>query len=233
MKKIALWVMVAVCVVMGVEPIFAAYSNYSENKAEMAKIESFNKKMEALVEEVEGLASKIAAYNKPVFEVKLAKKERQHYDEGDDVPSLSPVQWNRVWAKGKTIVLGAAKKDKKFWAHFFKTSDPGIVFSNGIRVGASVNVLERYFRDTMKNIGYVKGKNIIICGPYYGESDVMAPTVSIVCQNGIITEIHYDIAAGYGGDGGAWSNKALDFANKQARQMGFSGIRSGLKFAVE
>ncbi|MBR0074358.1 MAG: hypothetical protein IJP96_01210, partial [Synergistaceae bacterium] len=65
------------------------------------------------------LGNNILAYNKPALDIKLTKKERSvPEDEYDDSPNpkmtLSDVMYNRVCVKGKTIVIGSAKKDKKF-----------------------------------------------------------------------------------------------------------------------
>lgn len=230
MKKFMLWVMVAVCVMMSVEPVSAAYTserlsritNRKEAKTYENKWMKFEDKISSLAKDVGKLADKIAMYNKHVFETKLTKKERQYYEWDNTKPSLSGTIWNRVWKKGNTIVFGGAGKDKKFTAYFFKTSDPELIFAGGIRVGASVKVLENYFGDTLTNIGTVKGNITTISGPMQ-ESEFWEPAISIKCINGVVTEIFYD---GVGNDdNGCLSKQAVDFANKQARQMGFSGIR--------
>lgn len=161
--------------------------------------------------------------NKPAFEAKLTKQE------GDAYPGMIPIVWNRVWAKDKTLVFGFAAKNKIFDAIYLATSDPNFVFSGGIRVGASTKVLENFFSDTIHNIGTVKGNTIIVNGPHWEGPDDNS-IVQITCKNGVITEIVFNwsystnFVAG-SADGFIFSQKALDFANKQAQQMGLSGLR--------
>ena len=86
MKK---FVFALLCVCLCVQPCFAFYDMNSDNKKVPAKIESFNKKMELLVKDTSELADKIAAFNKPVFEAKLTRKEREYYaDIGDSEISM-------------------------------------------------------------------------------------------------------------------------------------------------
>lgn len=230
MKKFILWVMVAVCVVVSVKPVVAAYTSEGlsrikdrkEAKVYENKWQKFEDKISSLAKDVGKLANNIAMYNKHVFETKLTKKEQQYYELDNTKPSLSGIMWNRVWKKEETIVLGGADKNKKFMAYFLKTSNPELIFSGSIRVGASVKVLESYFGDTLANVGTVKGNIITISGPMQ-ESEFWESTVSIKCINGVITEIFYDAVGNY--DEGCLSKQTVDFANTQARQMGFSGIR--------
>ena len=232
MKKPVLWITAAMFLIMSVEPVLAVYTvkrlsqikDPKEAKAYTARMKRFDRKITALLKNVSQLADKIAAYNQPVFEARLTKKEREFYEMGDETPSTSPIMWNRVWAKDKTITLGAALKDKKFWAEFFKTSDPELVFVGDIRVGASAKIVESYFGESLANIGTAKGNTITITGPLSEETDFFEPTVSITCVNGVVTEIFYDITAG-GLEQACLSESAVKFANTRAKEMGFSGIR--------
>lgn len=223
MKKAILLVMVAVYVMVSVEPVFAAYTNgagYGEDysaysKAKRAKADAFFKKVEILRDDVAILAEKIAKYNKPVFEVALTKQEREL---GGDFQ----IFWNRVWVKDKTICIGVAGRDKKFFADYLITSDPNLLFAGGIRVGASTKVVERIFADTMSNMGVVKGNTITVSGPPQEGPDGLEPIVRLTCVNGIITEITYGCI--YGEITGNISKKTVEFANKHARQMGLADI---------
>lgn len=136
MKKVTLWVLVALCLIMSAESVFAAYNAYSENKAIQADAEAFFRKADVLMKDVRRLANKIAKNNKPAFEAKLTKREI-----GSDI------LWNRVYAKDKTLVFAFAGKNKAFEGVYLVTSDPNFVFSGGIRVGASTKVLERFFSE--------------------------------------------------------------------------------------
>ncbi len=125
-------------------------------------------------------------------------------------------------------MFGSAGKDKKFKVIRLITANPDFIFSGGIRVGASTEVLERFFADTMNNMGIIKGKTVIVNGPHWETTDFNS-VIQVSCVNGIITEImfnrdygfslvensiYYDISKG-----------ALDFANKQARQLGLSELK--------
>ena len=220
MKKAVLLVMIAVCMMVSVEPVFAAYTDgagYGEDysaysKAKRAKADAFFKKIGVLRDDVEKLADKIVKYNKPAFEGELPKSERAI---GNDF-----ILWNRVWVKDNTIVIGCAGRDKKFYAFYLITSDPNFTFSGGIRVGASTKVVERFFADTMNNMGVVKGKTVVVSGPPQEGPDAY-PIVQFTCVNGIITEITY----GFFNLTYAVSKKALNFANNHARQMGLSTLK--------
>ena len=233
MKKFMLWIMVAVCVMVSVEPVFAVYTierltkikNRKEAKIYEEKMWKFEEKMSSIAEDVGKLANKIAEYNKPIFEAKLTKKERRIENEMHG-SGTSPIVWNKVCAKNKTVMLGLSRQDKKFWAFYFKTADPALIFSGGIRVGADIKTLERFFGDSITNIGYVNGNVITLRGPANQGTDVPNPTVTIKCIGGKVAEIFFDASAGGGFKGmGCISLKALDFANKQAKQMGLSSLK--------
>lgn len=219
MIMIVLFVVVCFGVAFGA---YNPYDAYSDNKALSQKIQSLQNKLKKLCDEFQEFANKIATYNKPVFEVQLTKKEREMFYE-ENAGEYSPTIWNSVWAKDKTIVLGCAPKNKKFVALFFKTSDPDLSFSNGIRVGASSEVLERYLGDTLINIGYVKGNKITLTGPVDIEGGYIGSFVTITCVDGVITEISLNGGGGASIEGDI-SKKALDFANKKAKEMNISSI---------
>ena len=223
MKKLSLAIL---CMFLFVQPVFAIYNVFSENKIEKTKVEAFNKKMEALTEDIGALAHKIAAFNKPIFEAQLTRKEREYQEWGEDTVSISKVVWNRVYAKDKTLVLAYGDKKKKFEAIILKTNDPSFSFS-GLRVGASIKDLEHFFGDKISNIGHIKGNTTIVYGPYYGPSGELPSTISIICANGIVSELIYDIGFEIGRDG-MLSEKAVNFAEKQTRKMKLSSINRAL-----
>lgn len=205
-----------ICLLLSVENCFAFYEAGSE------KIDVFNDKINILVKEIDIFADNIAIHNKPIFESRLTRKEREYIDE--DNIEISNVIWNRVYAKDFTLVFAAALRDKKFRAFFMKTTDPKFVF-HGIHVGASVRVLENFFGDSINNIGHKIGDTIIIFGPYYGGSSWLDPTINIRCKNGAITEINYDAGGEFDDSrGGCLSMKAVNFAESQARKMGMSSL---------
>ena len=219
MKKIMLWVMVAVCVVVSVEPVFAVYNAFSP------QAQAYNKKMEVILKEIQAFAEKIVAYNKPAFEVQLTKKEREYYpmgfgDDGETQPPLSSIMWNRVYVKDKTLVFAAAEKNKKFTVFSFITTDPAYVFNRNIRVGASAKVLERYFGDTLKNMGDSKGKKTTLYGPLIDGVDGSYPFVLITCEKGIITQIEADFRLGEG-DVEVISKKAEKFVERKKKELSF------------
>ncbi|MBR2208518.1 MAG: hypothetical protein IJ859_06880 [Synergistaceae bacterium] len=222
MKKMLVLVLVAFYSAIYLSPCFAFYENFNSQKAER-----FNKKMEALTKNFSEFASKIVNFNKPIFEVRLTRKEREYTEWGeDDKPLLSKVEWNRVYAKDKTLVLAYSWREKKFGTLIFKTNDPNFDF-RGLRVGADVKVLEKFFGDSIRNIGHVKGNSVTIYGPYYGPSGELPETLSIICVDGIITEFIYDLGFGITRDG-LISKKAVNFAEKTAKEMGLSSLNGGL-----
>lgn len=94
------------------------------------------------------LGRSIIAYNKPTAEEKLTKADRDH--EGE----ISPILYSRVYAKGNTIVLGNAGKNKKFYPVWVITGEEGFPaanknahsmenYINGLHVGSGVNIIER------------------------------------------------------------------------------------------
>ena len=198
----------------------------------------FNNRMETLTKSVENLADSIAAYNKPVFEAQLTKQERRYYDWQEERTVILSILWNKVWAKDKTIVLGGAARDKKFGAFLLKTTDPELVFSGGIRVGASVKVLEQFLGDSLTSIKAgastikyspevvsIKGNRVTVTGPIK-ETDVPFSTVRITCVNGVITEIFFDFTGPFKiEEQGILSRKAMNFAETQAKKMGMSGMK--------
>ena len=100
------------------------------------------------------LAKRIMANNKYAFETKMTQKDRELYEMGEEIPTISQIIWNRVWAKDKTIVVGEARKDKKFRVRLFMTRDPQITFVNGLRVGDDIHVLEQFFGSPLERQFY-------------------------------------------------------------------------------
>ena len=161
MKRVVLLVLVAFVVSICAWPAGAAYDPLSSSRTERAKAEAFNGKMELLVRDVGKLADQIAAYNKPAFEVRLTREERQYQEMGEDNYRTSRILYNRVWAKDKTLVLGEARGDKRFYATFLTTIDPEYSFVGGIRVGAGTKILENFFGDSIMNAGNVEGLRMV------------------------------------------------------------------------
>lgn len=222
MKKVTLWILTALVVAVCVQPVFAGYvgkyfeierkNGHKAAEAYQKRADTLNKKMDILISDVQKLADKIAAFNKPAFEAQLTKKEREYWDMGfdEDEVLISPVLWSRVWVKDKTLVFGMAKKDKKFRATYFATTDPEFVFLGGIRVGASIKTLEKFFGvsvDVLKDEG-IKGDLII--GPQFDGTDGKWATIFIVYNKGLITEITADFTNDESSS--VYSKKAGNFA---------------------
>lgn len=212
------------CVLLSVQPSFAAYDMYSD---------AFDKKMKLLTKDAAKLADNIAAYNKPVFEAKLTRKEREYTDFEKGKISISPITWNRVFAKDKTLVISFTHKDGTSKAYFMKTTEPDFSF-HGLHVGSDIKAIEKFFGAPINNISYKIGTTLIIYGPsyngpYYVGENFLDATVNIRIKNGRITEINYDVGGDFDDSrGGTLSRKAVDFAERQARQMGLSSINGGL-----
>lgn len=68
-----------------------------------------------------------------------------------------------------------------------------------------------------------KGNTTMITGPIEEGPDA-TPTVRITCNNGVITSILFDWSGGYT-ELVDISQKALDFANNKAKEMGLSDVR--------
>ncbi len=194
-----------------------------------------NGQLFTLEQSVHKVADSIAAYNKPVFETQLTKKERTFVDWQTDEKSITGVIWNRVWAKDKTITLGSAGKNKKFSFLIFKTIDSMKSFAGGIHVGSTTRELEKFLGASLNDVAkalnqmtdnrsvVVKGNKITIRGPVQETDAPEDPLIVITCINGVITEIalawsDLDLE-------GCISQEALNFANKQAKEMGMSELK--------
>lgn len=112
------------------------------------------------------LGNNILTYNKPALDVKLTKQDRTiPEDEFDDNPKmiLSDVMYNRVCVKGKTIVIGSAKKDKKFTTVLIITGEtdfpPAAKGNSGIYVGGDLSVLENFVGMSARNISNMQQRN--------------------------------------------------------------------------
>ena len=204
----------------------------SSTQAFAASYDLINNKLFLLERDVRKMADGIVAYNKPAFEAQLTKKERTYVDWETEEKAITGVIWNRVWAKDKTVVLGSAAKDKKFGSLMFKTTDPKKTFSGGIHVGSTIKELEKFLGASLNTVAQVlnkmtngnavviKGKKITITGPVQETDAPDDPMITITCVNGIITEIsmswtEVDLE-------GCISQKALNFANQKAKEMGMS-----------
>ena len=227
-------VLVALCVASGVEPLWASY-NFTElyeiekksgKKAADAyrkRWDAFNERAEILAEDVRKLADQIAAFNKPLFEAKLTTQERKYYEMGDDnIGSISPILWNRVYAKDKTCVLGIAGKDKKFKATYFVTADPKLVFLGKVHVGMTTEELERFFNDSMSNMAYEGKTATWVSAPSIDGTDGHFPTVDLFYKNGIVTEIAAYYLAGNDDAYLCTSEKAEKFMENKLKQMGLN-----------
>ena len=199
-----------------------------------ASYASINNKLFILEQSVRNIADSIATYNKPAFEAQLTKKERT-YDDWEMGITVTGVIWNRVWAKDNTVVLGSAAKDKKFGALIFKTTDPKKMFSGGIHVGSTKGDLENFLGASLNTVAkalnnmtsdrsvITKGNKITITGPVQETDAPEDPLVIITCENGIITEIFMswtDVDLE-----GCISQKAINFANQKAKEMGMSNLK--------
>ena len=164
---------------------------------------------EAFARSLSDLAEKIATHNKPVFETKFTQQERR------DTPSEI---WSRVWAKDKTLVIGAADRSKNFYAYYMETRDPDLVFAGGIRVGADIGVLEKYLGAPLRQ---QEENHVIKMTPgeisLFLESD-FGDDVNIRHKGGKITELEWeflDVERPF-------SEKTLTFVNKKKAEMGLS-----------
>lgn len=177
MKKFLCSVMLCVVVMMGMGMPIEAMSAQTISRGD---------RWETLMISLYDLARKIIANNKPAFEQTLTKSERTI--EGWD----SGVFYFRVWAKDTTIVVGSGDKKKKFYPDYIQMRDPEMIFVGGIRVGASVNVLEKFFGASLKQLtqdaievgGKPQNGEIL----FLPENDV-DPCVRILHKDGKITEI--------------------------------------------
>lgn len=193
--------------------------------------EAINNKLFALERSVRKMADGIASYNKHIFEVQLTKKERIYHEDWEiGEEGITDIIWNRVWAKDKTVVLGGATKEKNFRSLMFKTTDTMKSFSEGIHVGSTTEELEKFLGASLTNVAkalnpmnsdravVVKGNIVTIVGPIQ-ETDVPdEPLITITCKNGLVTEISmewFDLE-------GCISQKAMNFANQKAKEMGMS-----------
>ena len=162
------------------------------------------------------LAQSIIAYNKPAFEIKLTKKERMVEDE--DGKYVTPFMYNKVWVKGKTIVIGIATEDKSFAALNIITAEPGFPPENKnktekvpyICVGQDVSVIENYAGTSVQNVSEEEG---------HIHFDTLNFTfVDLKYKNGKITEIQKNDF----NNGESVAKRTWDFAKKKAKQLGLT-----------
>lgn len=237
MKKVTLWILTALVVIVCVQPVFAYdFGKHGEIRdkngskaaeAYMKRWDAFNSKATLLAKDARKLADKIAAFNKPAFEAQPTKEERTYEEMESGKILISPVVWSRVWLKDKTLVFGMAKKDKKFRATYFATTDPDFNFLGDIRVGASMKTLRNFFGNSIEE--YTEGGKTVVSGPQLDGTDGYSPSIIIVCKNGLITEIVAYFTDGYTFSSKydescihIYSEKAKNFARNKLKQMGFS-----------
>lgn len=201
MKKKVMSFFMAMCILLCASSMAcAAGPNYSA-------VDKVARRGMDLIKSLERLGDQIVANNKHAFEVQLTRSEREVFDD-----EISSVMWNRVWAKDKTIVTGESGRNKKFYATSLVTADPKMVFAGGIHVGASTEVLEKFFNAPLREIAYRPG---VIYNP--AESDYDAESFYIFYDgNGRITEIY-----ARWGIFGPRSTRRDNFIKKTRQQLGF------------
>ena len=175
------------------------------------------------------LGNNMLKYNKPALDVKLSKKERtvpeEYYDDGSDPNTkmiLSDVMYSRVCVKGKTIVLGSAKKDKNFEANSIITGEPDFppaakendLNVPRIYVGQDISVLENFVGMSAQNITKIQQSD----PGTINLSESFVPEY-IAYKDGKITELYY--ANGYAVN----SDRAINFKDKKAQELGLTFAR--------
>ena len=121
-------------------------SSTHKSKTNASSIEAATEKLDELGNSLRDLAKKIVVDNKPAFEAKLTRKEREYdeYGDGESI-SLAEITVSRVWAKGETIVTGHGyPNDRRFYENSISTTDSSLIFAGGIHVGARVETLEKF-----------------------------------------------------------------------------------------
>ena len=132
---------------------------------------------------------------------------------------MSPVVWERVWAKHKTIVTGWATSNKKFHANWIETTDPEFMFMGGVHVGNSIKELESTLGISINRLNETKKTDRLYYIPLGYEYD--NDLISIYHQNGIITKIEVVIINEWpGGFPVPDSEKAGLFVQKKRKEMG-------------
>lgn len=131
----------------------------------------------------------------PTLEVNLTPQERYFSKEtmeflGEDnpQPKYSSVMWRAVWVLGGTIIEGWAKADKKYHVSYIYTINSNLTFLNGIRVGATTNVLESAFQAKLYDFS-AEYRAVGHLQEVWGGDDVLALGLLIEYDNGIITSI--------------------------------------------
>ena len=152
--------------------------------------------------DLEEFGNTILAYNKPIFEVTLTRKERTCEDFQGTY--LSTIMYNRICAKNKTIVISTAEKDKKFSTTLIITGDLDFPPKNvkaqnnpllesimknydGIYVGANISVIERFAGISVQNISRIQKLKDGFIKPEYIE--YYLGRTYIAYKNGTITEL--------------------------------------------
>ncbi len=174
-------------------------------------------KWEDLSKEAFTLAAKIIASNKPAFEHKLTRQERT-FDSDFLGKGTSPVRYERVWAKEKTIVTAWAVSDKHFLANSITTADPNFSFC-GIHTGSTVKDLENYFGAPVSTFNEVDTPGII-WGSTQSEEGFM---ILINHKDDIITQISVSTIDWTGGFPVPISEKIHEFVADAMNKMNMPG----------
>ncbi|NLL37645.1 MAG: hypothetical protein GX256_09025 [Fretibacterium sp.] len=197
-RRCALLAGIALCILTFTTAAFAERGDYDAFKRCQPKLRVFVKSLRQLADE-------ITLYNKPAFTTKFTHEER--FNDYADFPEAI---WSGVWAKDKTIVGGWAGSNKKFQPDLFITIDPELTFAGGIHVGASTNVLEKFFDAPLEQISYKPG--MCWTGDEFGGGEGFV----IFYENGVITEVF----STWGHT--PYSDKSGAFIKKMISQLGFS-----------
>ena len=147
------------------------------------------------------LGDSILKYNKPVMDITLTKKER----------NASAVMYSRVCVKGKTIVVGNAGKDKRFYTVMILTGEPRFPDNaKNIRNGANISVIEKYVGLSAEDISTAQGVN---SGIINADDTANLFGINIAYENGIITEQECH-------DGNAlYADRVWDFIERKAQEL--------------
>ena len=143
--------------------------------------------MDVVIGSLEKFANQIVANNQHTFETKLTYNET-HYG-----GMTLDLEYGRVWAKDKTIVIGFAGSDKRFTARTVMTADPKFKFANGLHVGMDMKALKKALKLSNKEFNYyMKMDNGNI-----GDADDLggAYRYEVICEKGKAAIIYSNFGA--------------------------------------